>query len=298
MKKNSSYYTEGIKRKLSAVLFDKGFIKNTGQREIVKQLVADITYPIQPKFKTHYTGLGYLQKNYHDSLSFQNEIAVSEINGKENPLTPAVYALHNYNLENNEKFEKHLDYLIGKMQTKDDQYFWEYKNDLSRFEIKAPWVSGISQAVISSVMLRKYHQNSNEKYLKIAKGSIAYCLDPMNGLKTNLLDGYWIEEYPSEKGKGVLNGFQFFLIALTELASFGFYKTELDEGFKGLFSMISNYHEGIYLKYAFNISDLCNPWYDKIHYYQLNALYELTNENTFLKLIDYWQKTSSTDFKT
>ncbi len=298
MKKSSSYYTEGIKRKLSAVLFDKGLIKNSGQREVVEKLVNDVSYPISAKFNSRYNALNYLEENYKDSLNFQNGIAISELDGKENPLTPAIYALHSYNKGDNEIFELHLEYLIVKMQTKGDQYFWEYKNDLSRFEIIAPWVSGISQAVISSVMLRKYHESSDEKYLNIAKGAIAYCLDPSNGLKTTLLDGYWIEEYPSEKGKGVLNGFQFFLIALTELASFGFYKSELDEAMKGLFSMISIYHEGIYLKYASNISDLCNPWYDKIHYHQLNALYELTDENAFLKLIDYWQKTSSTDFKT
>lgn len=298
MKKNSSYYTEGIKRKLSAILFQKGFINNKLQRKIVQELIVGAHYPMIAEFKPYYGALDYLQENYKDFLNFQNGIAVSESKGTSNPLTPAVYALHCYNKGDIEIFNAQLEYLITQIKTKGDQYYWEYKEGVSRFGITGPWVSGISQAVISSVMLRKYYECSDQKYLNIAKGAIAYCLDTNNGLKTQFLDGYWIEEYPAEKGKGVLNGFQFFLIALSELSSFGFFQSDLQEGMKGLFSMLPNYHEGIYLKYALNISDLCNPWYNKIHYHQLRALYGITSENTFLKLIDYWEKTSTTDFRT
>ena len=143
-----------------------------------------------------------------------------------------------------------------------------------------------------------YRETSDEMYLDLAKGAIGYCLDEQNGLRTQMDLGFWIEEYPSEKGAGVLNGFIFFLIGLGELASYGFFEEEFQMGVQALLKRLPFYHKGIYLKYAANIPDLCNPWYDKIHYHQLLAMYDLTKANVFLNLKNYWVQTSSTNVKT
>ena len=298
MRKNSSYYTKGIRRKITALVFQKGMLSNKGQIKLIKDLIADINYPVESKFSTRYVAFDYVDEDYVESLRFENNIAIAENDGKSNPLTPAIYALHCYNENKMDVFKLHADYLLTQMKISGEQCYWEYDEDVVRFILPAPWTSGISQGVITSVMLRMYRETQEEKYLDIAKGAIAFSLDSKNGLRTELQDGYWIEEYPTERGRGVLNGFLFFLIALAELSSLGHFQNDFQEGIKGLLSRIPFYHKGIYLKYASNIPDLCNPWYDKIHYHQLNAMYALTKENVFLKLEKYWTNTSSTVFKT
>lgn len=298
MIKNSTYYTEGIRRKLFSILFQKKIVRNRAQTSLIKKLVSEIKYPVQAKFSPHYPALDYLNKKFVDQLIFENEIAIAETGGTPNPLTPAIYALHCYNSDDKDLFRLHAEYILSQVKKSNDQYYWEYSVEVVRFIIPAPWVSGISQGVIASVMLRMYYETKEEKYLEIAKGAIAYCLDNKNNLKTDQVDGFWIEEYPSEIGKGVLNGFLFFIIAVAELSSFGFFKEEFEEGLKGLLTRIPFYHKGIYLKYGAHIPDLCNHWYDKIHYHQLDAMYTLTKENVFLKLKKYWANTSSTNFKT
>lgn len=298
MKKDTLYYTKGIRRKISAVLFEKKILSNKGQVSAINKLLKGVNYPIKTKFKPHYGAVDYLYSNYEDFLVLEEGVAISEKEGNKNPLTPAVYALHLYNQGEREAWRLHVEYLKSIAKKQDDQYYWEYNDDLLRFILLAPWTSGISQAIIASLMLRMYHETKESEYLELARGAIAYCLDPKNGLRKELPVGFWIEEYPVEKGSGVLNGYIFFLIALGELASFGYYENEFQEGMKGLLSKIANYHKGDYLKYASNIPDLCNPWYDKIHYHQLIAMYDLTNENVFLRLKDYWKSTSFTKFKT
>lgn len=273
-------------------------IDNKRQVKLVKQLVSEINYPVEPKFSDYYVAFDYVDEKYLESLRFENNIAVAENDGESNPLTPAIYALHCYNVGNKEAFKLQIEYLLTSMKEMGDQYYWQYEMDVVRFILPAPWSSGISQGVIASAMLRMYQETKDEKYLEIAKGAINYCLNKNNNLKTDQRVGFWIEEYPSQKGKGVLNGFLFFMIALTELASLGYFQQEFEEGLKGLLFKIPFYHKGSYLKYASNIPDLCNPWYDKIHYHQLNAMDKLTKEKVFLKLKEYWINTSFTKFKT
>lgn len=296
MKKDRSYYSKGIRRKFSSFLFEKDFIKNKGQVKLINKLLGEQSYPISTKFNSHYKAIDYLYSNYKDFLVFEEGIAISEKEGNKNPLTPAVYALHLYNQGGDDGWKQHVEYLKGIAKKQEQEYFWEYTQDLIRFILPAPWMSGISQGIISSLMLRMYHETNEKEYLEIAVGAVQYCLNEKNGLRKNLTHGFWIEEYPSQKGSGVLNGFIFFLIALGELASFGYFEDEFQEGIKALLTNISKYHKGIYLKYASNIPDLCNPWYDKIHYHQLEALYDLTKENVFLRLKKYWKNTSSTNF--
>lgn len=298
MRKKSSYYTQGIRRKIIAFAFHNGVINNKRQIKLVKELVSQINYPVQTKFSDHYVAFDYIDEKYIESLRFENDIAVAENDGESNPLTPAIYALHCYNVGKNDAFKLQIDYLLSLKKEMGDQCYWQYEMDVIRFILPAPWSSGISQGVIASAMLRMYQETKEEKYLEIAKGAITYCLNNNNNLKTDQQAGFWIEEYPSEKGKGVLNGFLFFMIALAEFSSLGYFKEEFEEGLKGLLSKIPMYHKGSYIRYASNIPDLCNPWYDKIHYHQLNAMYALTKENVFLKLKEYWTNTSLTNFKT
>jgi len=58
---------------------------------------------------------------------------------------------------------------------------------------------------------------------------------------------------------------------------------------------LPTFHKGNYILYGKNIPDLGNAIYDRIHFHQLDALYNLTSVSGFYSLKDYWRKVSETD---
>lgn len=296
MRKSTSYYTKGFRRKMLAQAFHKGLIATQGQEKVIKELLGPPKQSMSLKYSEEYKALKYLDETYKDSLTFLNGIAVSEKKGKINPLTPALFALHAYNQNDKETFEKHVHHLQNIMKTYEEENYWNYNEGVERFGITAPWVSGISQGIIASVFIRKYKDSKEEKFLKIAKGAISYCLNEENGITRKGERGLWIEEYPLGIGKGVLNGFIFFLIALGELACMGIHEEEFTAGIETLIKELPSFHKGNYILYGKHIPDLGNPLYDRIHFHQLNALHFLTSISGFYSLKDYWRRTSVTVF--
>jgi len=278
-----------------AKVFHKGIIETEKQEKVISDLLGDLNQPVEAIYSDEYKALKYLNSDYKSLLEFKDGIAVAEKGGPVNPLTPAVFALHAYNEGDKEQFEKHVSYLKGKALGDGDESYWYYQEAVKRFGLNAPWVSGISQGIIASVFIRKYKDSQEEEYLQFAKASIAYCLNNKNGLLTEGEKGFWIEEYPAGVGKGVLNGFIFFLIALGELASMGFYKEKFDLGIRTLLHELPSFHKGTFILYGKHIPDLGNELYDRIHFHQLNALYALTSVSGFYSLKDYWRKTSVTE---
>lgn len=279
-----------------AQAFHKGLIANQAQEKIIAELLGPADQPINLKYSKEYKAFKYLDASYKNSLVFKDGIAIAEMGGDINPLTPAVYALHAYNQKDLEVFHKHVYYLDNLMIKRDTEVYWNYDKGVERFGLSAPWVSGISQGIIASVFVKKYKETTEEKHLDIAKGAVAYCLNESNKLLSKTNDGFWVEEYPAGIGKGVLNGFIFFLIALGELASLGFFEEEFKVGINTLIKELPSFHKGNYVLYGKHIPDLGNPLYDRIHFYQLDALHSLTSINGFYTLKDYWRRTSLTEF--
>jgi len=278
-----------------AKAFHKGFIETVQQQKLIVDLLGREEHKVNAVYSASYKALNYLNDDYKNSLRFEKGIAIAEQAGAVNPLTPAIYALHCYNNGDKANFIQHVEYLKEKALGSLDGCYWEYDTGVERFGIEGPWVSGISQGVIASVFIRKYKDSNEEEYLTFAKAAIAYCLNEQNGLRSNMEEGFWIEEYPSGEGKGVLNGFIFFLIGLGELASLGYFKDEFEQGVRTLIKELPFFHKGNYVLYGKNISDLGNQLYDQIHFHQLDALYGLTSISGFYTLKDYWRQTSVTE---
>lgn len=294
-KKKASYYPKAVVRKISARLFHAGLLNDKKHEETLKDIIS--RYRItKAKYIDRYVGFNYLDGSFKEQLEFKNGVAISEKGGDSNPLTPAVYALHLYNQyhENHDStflkdFEKQFQFLESTKKSKNNEYFWEYTTGVERFDIEAPWMSGISQGIIASVYLRKYQLSKDETYLQTAKRIIDFCFTGINGLYTDLGDSmYWIEEYPSAKGEGVLNGFLFFLIALGELNSMIEGYGRFDEGLESLLLKLPGFHKGKYIKYSKNLPDLGNETYQQIHYWQMEHLYQLTGNKVFDELKTFW----------
>jgi len=87
------------------------------------------------------------------------------------------------------RVDLHVTYLMSIALGDEGESYWNYQDGVERFGIKAPWVSGISQGVIASALIRKYKDSQEERYLKFAKASMAYCLNDQNGLLTKTEQG-------------------------------------------------------------------------------------------------------------
>ncbi len=274
-----------------------GILKEEKQQALIRDLVNKHPLEFQSKFQDEFISLGF-QTDLENKLNFDEGVALGEKGGVENPLTPATYALYSYNryLRSNSeedylKFHKQWEFLEAHRLSNNSGSYWEYTHDFKRFKLTSPWVSGLAQGIIAAVYLRKFKEEKNQEHLHIAKECINFCFDKKNGLYTSMDGGnqYWIEEYPCEKGRGVLNGYLFFLITLTELAYFdGGYKEQAMLGLNSVLIAMPEYHKGMYLKYSINIPDLANSHYQEIHAYQLEHLFQLTGGKVFESLKNYW----------
>jgi len=292
-----TYYTEKIIRKMFGYAHHNGILKEDKQQNLIKDLVNKNPLKFDLKFQDKFIGIGYL-KDFEKNVNFEEGIAIEEKGGKENPLTPALFALYKYNKylsstsdEDYLSFHKQWEYLEAHRISNETGSYWEYTHDFKRFDLAGPWVSGLAQGIIASVYLRKFRVEKNREYLDTAKRCIDFCFHKENGLNRSLGEEgqYWIEEYPGEMGSGVLNGYLFFLIALVELTTYDeSYEEKLSLGLRTVLSEIPSYHKGRYLKYSKNIPDLANRHYQEIHAYQLDHLFQLTNAKVFEALKNYW----------
>jgi hypothetical protein len=86
--------------------------------------------------------------------------------------------------------------------------------------MKAPWISAMAQGQAMSLWVRAYSQTSDQRYLDAAAVALLpFDLTFAEGGVLADWDGVpWYEEYPGERPLHVLNGFQFALIGLYDLA--------------------------------------------------------------------------------
>jgi hypothetical protein len=80
---------------------------------------------------------------------------------------------------------------------KNGKYEWSF--DLPAHNQKAPWVSGLTQSLAISVLLREYQLTNDEAYLKAASEALAWIKKPIQqgGCSIRKVNGTWYEEYPN-----------------------------------------------------------------------------------------------------
>jgi len=95
---------------------------------------------------------------------------------------------------------------------------WWYRFDRGR--LRAPWISAMAQGQGISVLLRAWRMTSEETFLRQAERAADPFFAPIGrgGVRSSLEGDPFLEEYPEDPPKHVLNGFLFALIGLGELA--------------------------------------------------------------------------------
>ncbi len=221
-----------------------------------------------------------------------------------NPLFSCYYGLVSYNAylhtneqENIDKFLLQVDFL-NQYGIENPSGFWlPYYEDLPKFQLKAPWFAGITQALAISVFIRAFIKTNQKIYRQRAMQLFqTFFLSVENGgfLKHTPEGFSWIEEYPSKNPTYVLNGFVFNLIALVE-----YYKVidesievkeRLNACFKSFFYSLHHYVFGMFTKYSRKNMAFSNIEYQGLYVFLFLHLYRLTGKPAFREMADFYNQ--------
>jgi heparosan-N-sulfate-glucuronate 5-epimerase len=111
------------------------------------------------------------------------------------------------------------DWLAGRQRADGG---WEYLFDFNAagLPMRAPWISAMAQGMGISVLVRAYDLTHRRGYLRVARRALRpFMRRVADGGVTSHWDGLpWYEEYPGSESQHVLNGYEFALIGLHDLA--------------------------------------------------------------------------------
>lgn len=224
-----------------------------------------------------------------------------------NPTMIALYALSMYNLYYDTSKESYLDkffrnanYLVKNLADRGTYGVWlvNFPWIAPCYLCKPPWVSGLSQGLGISVMVRAWTLTKNNEYLRTAKKALIAFEIPVSkgGVLTIVKDGlWWYDEYACTKNANVLNGFLFALISIHELhdltkdlkAKFLFNK-----GIETVKNLIKKYDLNLFIfkwsKYDAKFHVSSGPKYHMWHIKQLMELYKITEDREFFNWAVKW----------
>jgi len=228
-------------------------------------------------------------------------VATSSVNSpyieQVNPLFPAYYGLVCFNhffktkdQQSRKAFFKQVEFLKEYGTLEKDQFSLPYPFDYPKFDLKAPWISGITQGLAASLFGRAHKLEPEAGYDQLQEKAIkAMFVSVENGgLLSHSQAGHpWIEEYPSKPYSHVLNGFIFSIIATIEFAQETKDENYLERSknlIKSLLAELHHYQQGPYLRHNLRQWSLSNLEYQGLNTFQFVHLYQLTGIERFKDL--------------
>lgn len=194
-----------------------------------------------------------------------------------------------------EEFFKHVDWLLKKHQKRNGFVVWPLQFDYCPAGnwLRAPWVSGMDQGLIISVLIRAYKIGGDQRYLELAKRAGLFYKVPLEngGFRAQFSKGdYYYEMYPTRPLSKILDGFLFSLMGLYDLLSV--WKDECilnlyEEGLNTLLKHVKfwDFH-GFWSR--FGIYYLSPPWYHKLNYAWLKVIFDLTKDSRLIEIVKNW----------
>ncbi|MBI2936429.1 MAG: hypothetical protein HYY31_06475 [Chloroflexi bacterium] len=224
-----------------------------------------------------------------------------------NPIAIAQYGLAHYNLycqtgkpEHKNRFLRQADWLVENLEPNrfgvpvwTHHFDWEY-----RWELKAPWDSGLAQGCALSCLARAAAETGEAKYAKaLREGFRAFLTDmPQGGLCDYEPNGdVWIEEAIVDPPSHILNGFLWALWGVWDhylLTKEAAAKDLFDRCGATLTRNLHRYDTGSWSLYEFSpyrLKMVASPFYHRLHIVQLRVTHRLTGEAVFAEYADRWE---------
>ncbi len=308
-RKGITYYLNTVSLKLAnrkfnrlrkASSFKKVIAKN--KEELVQKYnLSPLNFP---EFNLFYKTYFYFKSTsvFDDSYTFENGFPVSLKGIYKVPLIPLYYGLVHINtafgkeIFDLQKLKDIADYTIKNARKTKSAFLIEHSFDYKIFDLKAPWISGITQAIACSFFVRLYVLTKDVEYLEAAKKFFHPCTTSHqeNGCLVVTKSGLeWVEEYYTQPSAFVLSGHIFAIIAAAELFQVlhdKSYKFYTENWLRSLVSELSTYQFKEYIvhnKYQWKLS---NIEYQGLYVGQFKHLYELTGNDVFLEFYNFYNK--------
>lgn len=172
---------------------------------------------------------------------------------------------------------------------------WIWTLPIPAFGISTPWISGLTQGVAISVLLRAHQLTGEVKYLATARRAMAWLSKPISegGCLSVNKSGTWIEEYPNAADPNhVFNGHLWALFGVWD-----YYRATKDEAAKGLFNEgvrvikaeIDRYDTGSWVVYSQknNQDNVIGPYMQFI-IEQMKIMARITGDKFFATYAEKW----------
>jgi len=145
-------------------------------------------------------------------------------------------------------------------------------------------VSSMCQAEGASLLYRAYKNSGQQKYLCLAEKAIDYMLLPIEEGGTAKYEGdfIYLEEYPQEPRRSVLNGWIFSIFGLYDatLQNPDRYKEKLNKTVETLANNLEFYDMKVWSRYD-AVGNVASPAYHCLHIAQLDTLYDIFENDKF-----------------
>jgi hypothetical protein len=248
----------------------------------------------QSAFKLDKNNVTYIDYSKVKSLGVNNTLSY-------NPISIGLSGLRFLQNGKNKLFFAQANWLVENIDSIGAWYI-QHDKKASNYTLKGPWSSALAQGFGISVLVRAYRLSGDEQYIVAArKALIPFQKDIQEGgIAATTEFGIFYEEYPfKDNPTHVLNGFMYSLFALYDLYQIDnneIAKKLFDEGIATLTVILPQYDLDHWSRYDLNEKigirehwGYASPWYQKLHFVQLDALYRLTGEKIFKTYADKFQ---------
>lgn len=172
---------------------------------------------------------------------------------------------------------------------------WHYEFDWREGShiLKNPWISGMAQGLIISLLVRTYALTGDKDLLNMAaQAANVYKMSiEKGGIRLEENSFVYYEEYPVTGGIRILDGFIFAILGLYDLfeaAKNEEYLTMFKEGVNTLEENICywdyRHRWSRYGRHRF----LCTPLYNRLNSQLLHVLYTISGRDVFLEYASAW----------
>lgn len=172
---------------------------------------------------------------------------------------------------------------------------YEYDFDWPKYNLSAPWRSGMAQGLALHVMVRAHEISQDDKYLKSAASILnSFFVEVKDGGVTYKSDdGWWYEEYahPNAVPSRVLNGMMYAVLGIHEYYDYTGDDNAallLGNGISALKAEISRYDNGGYSDYDI-LQTPSGKKYHTVHIILSEKLYEISDEEIFKMYHEKWK---------
>jgi hypothetical protein len=197
------------------------------------------------------------------------------------------------------EFEINVNWLFKNSRINDECAYWDYNFYFPSYRLKPPFQSGMAQGLVLSTLIYSYsYKNSQETFDLITKTFNSF-LNESSSFVLNHNKQIWFEEYPSQPSSFVLNGFIFAMIGIWDyyiLTNDTRAKNIFDNCVYSLKCNLKTYDMFFWSRYDRFPGRTASFEYHNLHIDQLNYLYKISNEKTFLFYAIKWQNQKSVKF--